>query len=65
MIIWFIYIYNIYIIDVIEEPLFIEPEINICISKENNIKLSSLLKLLRTIPTNKNIFSVMLSFMSL
>ena len=46
------------IIDFIEEPLLIEPEINICISKENNIKLSSLLKLLRTIPTNKNIFSV-------
>ena len=50
---------NLYNIDnIIEEPLIIEPEINICISKENNIKLSSLLKLLRTIPTNKNIFSV-------
>jgi len=44
--------------NIIEEPLVIEPEINLCISKENNIKLSSLLKLVRTIPTNKNIFSV-------
>ena len=44
--------------NIIEEPLIIEPEINICISKENNIKLNSLLKLIRTIPTNKNIFSV-------
>jgi len=44
--------------NVIEEPLIIEPEINLCISKENNIKLNSLLKLVRTIPTNKNIFSV-------
>ena len=44
--------------NIIEEPLVIEPEINLCISKENNIKLSSLLKLVRTIPSNKNIFSV-------
>ena len=44
--------------NIIEEPLLIDPEINLCISKENNIKLSSLLKLLRTIPTNKNIFSI-------
>ena len=44
--------------NIIEEPLIIDPSINICISKENNIKLSSLLKLVRTIPTNKNIFSV-------
>ena len=44
--------------NIIEEPLLIEPEINICISKENNIKLSSLLKLIRTFPNNKNIFSV-------
>ena len=44
--------------NVIEEPLNIMPEINICISKENNLKLNILLKLLRTIPTNKNIFSV-------
>ena len=44
--------------NVIEEPLYIEPEINLCISKENNTKLSILLKLLRTIPNNKNIFSV-------
>ena len=44
--------------NIYEEPLIIEPDINICISKENNIKLNSLLKLIRTIPTNKNIFSV-------
>ena len=48
--------------NVVEEPMVIEPEMNLCISKENNIKLSSLLKLIRTIPTNsnnsKNIFSV-------
>ena len=44
--------------NVIEEPIKIEPEMNICISKENSLKLNSLLKLLRTIPKNKNIFSV-------
>ena len=48
--------------NVVEEPIVINPEINLCISKENNIKLSSLLKLIRTFPTNnnnsKNIFSV-------
>ncbi len=44
--------------NIIEESLIIDPAINLCISKENNIKLSSLLKLVRTIPTNKNIFSV-------
>ena len=52
-------IYGIKNENIIEEQMSIENNINICISKENNLKLNSLLKLLRTFPkNNKNIFSV-------
>ena len=45
--------------NIIEEEMTIENNMNICISKENNLKLNTLLKLLRTFPkNNKNIFSV-------
>ena len=45
--------------NIIEEEMSIENNMNLCISKENNLKLNSLLKLLRTFPkNNKNIFSV-------
>ena len=52
------YMYEINKENIIEEKMDIDPEMNICISKENNLKLNSLLKLLRSIPSNKNIFSV-------
>ena len=52
------YMYEINKENIIEEKMNIDPEMNICISKENNLKLNSLLKLLRSIPSNKNIFSV-------
>ena len=48
--------------NIIEEKMGIVPGMNLCISKENNLKLNSLLKLLRSLPNNnsnnKNIFSV-------
>ena len=52
------HMYNISDENIIEEKMEISDEMNICISKENNLKLNSLLKLLRTLPKNKNIFSV-------
>ena len=61
--------YNINPENIIEEKMGIVPGMNLCISKENNLKLNSLLKLLRSLPNsnansnlnqknNKNIFSV-------
>ena len=61
--------YNIKPENIIEEKMGIVPGMNLCISKENNLKLNSLLKLLRSLPNsnnntnlnqknNKNIFSV-------
>ena len=50
--------YNITPDGIIEEKMEISNDMNICISKENNLKLNSLLKLLRALPKNKNIFSV-------
>ena len=46
--------YNIGNENIIEEIINIEPDMNICISKENNLKLNSLLKLLRAFPKSNN-----------
>ena len=40
--------------NIIEEKKEILPEMNLCISKENNLKLNTLLKLLRSLPNNNN-----------